>query len=247
MTKILTAIAIMQLQEHGKINIDDPVIKYLAWFSSTDQKNDLSAITIRQLLRHTSGLPDTIPAMIGWVHFEDEIYNQTEYLKRVMPKYGYLRFKPDKRAAYTNFGYLILGVIIEAVTGQSYDEYVLENILKQAGMDDSNFLYTPKMSDFEAYGSHPLKSIYTPMLPFLLDFKKLVEKWKGKTIWFKRLYHDVLPSSGLIGSPDDAAKFILTYMNSNKLLSESKKKLYAGNWFATSRKTTWLGRIFTWG
>lgn len=65
MTKIPTAIAIMQLREQGKLYLDDPVTKYLPWFEVTDPSDNSPAITVRHFLRYTSGLPDTITAMIG--------------------------------------------------------------------------------------------------------------------------------------------------------------------------------------
>lgn len=68
MTKIPTAIAIMQLQEQGKLNLEDEVIKYLPWFEANYPSDDSPAITIRHLMQHTSGLPNPVPAMIGWVH-----------------------------------------------------------------------------------------------------------------------------------------------------------------------------------
>jgi len=225
MTKVVTAVGIMQLHEQGRLDIDMPVVQVLPWFTLQDGEADLGAITIRQLLRHTSGLPDTMPAMIGWVHYGDEIYNQSDYLRRIIPEYRRLLFEPDQKTAYSNFGYLVLGAIIGAVSGDSYENYISDHILKPIGMESTNFLYTPEMSMYEAVGSHPLLSIYTPLLPFLLDMKALVSERRGVYLWFERLYHDVSPSSGLIGSSDDAAKFMLAYLDGALLLSEESKAI----------------------
>jgi CubicO group peptidase (beta-lactamase class C family) len=223
MTKVATAVAVMQLYEEGKLDIDDPVISYLPYFSTGQQPDPLAQVTIRQLLRHTSGLPDMIPALIGWVHYDDEIYNQSKYLQRLMPDYARLRFEPDTKSAYTNFGYLVLGGLIEEVSGQSYEDYIIEHILEPAGMDLTNFLYTPEMRKHEASGSHPLLSMYTPMLPFLLDMKAFASHRQGMVYWLNRMYLDVTPSSGLIGSSHDVARFMLTYMNTELLLTEDSK------------------------
>src|SRR5687768_12560698 len=69
MTKIPTAIAIMQLQEQGKLDLEEAVTKHLPWFEVKYPSGESRAITIRDLLQHSAGLPDPIPAMIGWVHY----------------------------------------------------------------------------------------------------------------------------------------------------------------------------------
>jgi len=99
MTKVPTAVAILQLNDAGMLDIDDPVSSYLPFFQVEFKGEPAPPITIRQLLRHTSGLPDTVPAMIGWVHYEDVIYSQTSLLKQHLPRYNQLRFLPDEKAA----------------------------------------------------------------------------------------------------------------------------------------------------
>ena len=68
-------------------------------------------ITIRQLLNHTSGVRDVVPAIIGWVHYEDEIYNQTEQVEKYLPEYNQLLFAPGSDFTYTNLGYMVLGAV----------------------------------------------------------------------------------------------------------------------------------------
>ena len=82
MTKIPTAIAILQLHERGQLQLDDAVVEYLPWFSVQYPAPTSQQITLRHLLNHSSGLPDTVPAMIGWVHYDDETRSQTELVKR---------------------------------------------------------------------------------------------------------------------------------------------------------------------
>lgn len=223
MTKVPTSIAIMQLQEKGLLDINDPVEKYLPFFQVEYEKAPVHEITIRQLLSHTSGLPDTVPAILGWVHYENIIYNQTELVERYLEDYSQLRYAPGSASSYSNFGYMVLGAVIETVSGQSYEEYVVEHILTPANMSQTNFLYTDSMQEHEAMGSHPLVSMYTPMLPFLLDMKPLVRTQEGKILWFNRLYLDVTPSSGLIGSTNDVGELMKNLLTSEILLSEESK------------------------
>lgn len=85
MTKIPTAIAILQLQEKGSLNIEDDVTKYLPWFDVRYPSANCRTISIRNLLQHSSGLPDPVPAMVGWVHADDALRNQTELIRKVLP------------------------------------------------------------------------------------------------------------------------------------------------------------------
>lgn len=217
MTKIPTAIAIMQLQEQGKIKLDDEVTKYLPWFEVTYPSGDSPAIAIRHLMQHTSGLPNPVPAMIGWVHYDDATPNQTEVLKKYLPEFNNVKFEPGSKAIYGNLNYMVLGAVIEAVSGQTYEEYILENILAPLGMTQTNFVYTSDMSMHEAAGSIPLVHFFTPLLPTLLDTDALVRERDGKLLWMNRVYIEATPSTGLIGTASDAAKLMLAYLNRGTL------------------------------
>lgn len=223
MTKIPTAIAIIQLSERGKINLDEPVSNYLSFFEVEYPNVNSEEITIRHLLSHTSGLPDLIPALIGWVHYQDEVLYQTDLLIQHLPNYNQIKFEPGSEAAYSNMGYLVLGAVIEAVAGQSYEAYIHEHILQPVGMQNTSFLYSPDLGDNEAFGSQPLINLYTPMLPFLLDMKALISEREGAIWWLKRVYIDVTPSTGLIGSTQEAAMLMQALFGKNDLLSEDSR------------------------
>jgi CubicO group peptidase (beta-lactamase class C family) len=209
MTKVTTAVAILQLAEQGKLSLDDPVVDHLPFFQVEYPSADSEVITIRHLLNHTSGLPDMIPDMLGWVHTEDMTMDQTAILKTQLPSFNTLKYEPGRDAAYTNLSYLVLGAVIEAVSGQSYEAYIRENVLQPLAMNDTDFIYRDEMAAHEAMGSHPFVSVFTPMLPFLLDMDALVSQRVGTQYWFKRVYLDVTPSTGLIGSAPDAAVLML--------------------------------------
>ena len=240
MTKVPTAIAILQLHDAGKLDIDDPVSNYLPFFQVELDGKPAPSITIRQVLRHTSGLPDTIPAMIGWVHYDDVIYNQTDLLKQHLPEYNQLKFAPDSDVSYSNPGYMVLGAIIEKVSGMQYEEYIRKNILNPLGMDNTDFLYTTQMSGKIAAGSHPIVSIYTPLLPFLLDMNPLIKEREGIQYWFNKFYIDVTPSTGLIGSVNDAALLSKVLLSQTDLLkSESHLLMLPSGTSPTERPLGW--------
>jgi len=217
MTKIPTAIAIMQLREQGKLDLEQPVKEYLPWFEVTYPSDTSPMITVRNLLQHTSGLPDTIPAMIGWVHYDDATRDQTEIVMKYLPDFNELKFEPEEKAVYSNFNYMVLGAVVEVVSGQSYEAYITQNILEPLGMFQTGFVYTPSMGQHEAYGTLPVVHFYTPLLPTLLDASALIRQREGKLLWLNRVYIDATPSTGLIGPSTDVARFMLAYLNRGSL------------------------------
>jgi CubicO group peptidase (beta-lactamase class C family) len=220
MTKIPTAIAIMQLNEQGKLDLDDNVAKYLPWFEANYPSSASPAITIRNLLQHTSGLPDTIPAMIGWVHYDDSTRNQTDVVKKHLPEFNTLKFEPGTKAVYSNLNYMVLGAVIETVSGQTYESYITGNILQPLGMSHTGFVFTPVLAEHEGAGTLPIVHFYTPLLPTLLDPRALIHEREGKLLWLNRVYIDATPSTGLIGSAPDVARLMMTYLNGGTLDGE---------------------------
>jgi CubicO group peptidase (beta-lactamase class C family) len=213
MTKIPTAIAIMQLQEQGKLELDDAVTKYLPWFEVNYLSSVSPAISVRNLLQHTSGLADTMPAMIGWVHYDDGTRDQTDVVRKHLTEFNSLKFEPGEKAVYSNFNYMVLGAVIESVSGQSYEAYITYNILQPLGMSQTNFVYSPGMAAHEAAGTLPVVHFYTPLLPTLLDINALVRERQGKLLWLNRVYIDATPSTGLIGPAPDVTRLMIAYLN----------------------------------
>lgn len=245
MTKIPTAIAVMQLQEQGKLDLDDSVTDYLPWFEVTYPTPTSSGITIRNLLQHTSGLPDTVPAIIGWVHYDDATRDQTEIVKKYLPAFNKLKFEPGEKAVYSNLNYMVLGAIIEGVSGQSYEAYIARNVLEPMGMSKTGFVYTPSMADHEAFGTLPIIHIFTPLLPTLLDTSALIREREGKLLWLNRVYIDPSPSTGLIGPSTDVARLMMAYLNygsldGNRLLQPESISSMTNTGPIDSRGLGWL-------
>jgi len=122
MSKMFTAVAILQLQEKGKLRLDDMVIEYISWFKGKNMKTDLSNVTIRQLLSHSSGIFRD-GAEQQWV---DDMFPM-KLDKAVSPKT--IVFDNGTTMKYSNYGYALLGLIIEKVSGTSYEKYVTEEII----------------------------------------------------------------------------------------------------------------------
>jgi CubicO group peptidase (beta-lactamase class C family) len=215
-TKIVTAIAILQLQEQVKLQLDDSVTRYLPFFKVKYPSNTSQVITIRNLLNHSAGLPNPQFRLFRWIHYEgDPSVNQTDLVKKVMPNFSKLLFEPGEDSRYSNFDYMVLGAIIEKVTGQTYEEYVRQHILQPLGMNHTDFIYTKAMEPFEAAGANPVWNKWTLFIPFIKG--SVVREKSGNYLWLKRFYNDQTPSTALIGSAEDAARLAIAYLNKGEL------------------------------
>ncbi|MCX2718644.1 serine hydrolase domain-containing protein [Lentiprolixibacter aurantiacus] len=224
-TKIPTAIAILQLQERGKLQLDDPVSRHLPFFEVAYPSDKRTPITIRHLLNHSSGIPDAGGMKLAkWIHHEGEPpLDQTVLIERVFPDYITLKFDPGEDTAYTNIGYMLLGAIIEKTSGQNYRDYIEQNILVPLEMTQTGFKFTKEMEAFEAAGSHPSFSLMSPLLHLMIG--SFIRETSNGSIWMERVYTDQEPPSALIGSVMDASRLVRAYLNKgalngNRILSE---------------------------
>jgi len=137
-SKSLTGVAIMQLVEQGKIDLDAPVTDYLPYFEMVDDR--YKDITVRQLLSHKSGLYD---------EFGHELNDSLEPVEQAVRDLAdqRLRSRPGKFYFYTGVGFALLGDIISKVSGMDFEDYMQENILVPLGMNHSTFV--PEKADPE--------------------------------------------------------------------------------------------------
>ena len=133
-TKTFVATAVMQLVEKGKIDLDAPLIRYLPYFRLNDER--YRTITIRQMLSHTSGIPDTVN--YNWDKPEYDAGALERFVRSIADQK--LVFAPGEKFAYSNTAYEILGDVIAKVSGESFEDYVQHNILTPLGMKNSTLL-----------------------------------------------------------------------------------------------------------
>jgi D-alanyl-D-alanine carboxypeptidase len=184
-TKQFTATAILQLAESGKLGIDDPVSKYYA-----DAPHAWDKITIRHLLTHTSGIPSytDIPKF-----FESEsrtARTPEEIIKLTRDKP--LQFEPGSKFAYDNSGYILLGYIVEKVSGETYAAYVQKHIFDALGMNNSGYDLSDKVIPNRAQGYQFDKGqmINAPFLDMSLPYAagSLYSTVDDLLIWDQALY-----------------------------------------------------------
>ena len=163
-TKQFTAASILLLEERGKLKVGDPVKKYMP-----DAPAAWDKVTIFHLLTHTSGIP-------SFTSFPD--YSQTEPFPTTPEKLVArfrdkpLDFQPGEKWDYSNSGYVLLGYLIEKISGQSYEAFVKENIFTPLGMrdsgNDSNSAIIPhRASGYTPSSSGPVNAGFIHMsIPF---------------------------------------------------------------------------------
>lgn len=146
-SKPITALGIMLLAQANKLSFDDPIEK---WLPDIPYKG----ITVRQLLNHTSGLPDYLE--LFECHWNKSKIAVNQDLFELLIKYKPERlFKPNERMEYSNTGYVMLALIIEKVSGLSFAEYMKRNIFIPIGMQDTKVFcqrLTEQAMDNYAYG-----------------------------------------------------------------------------------------------
>jgi D-alanyl-D-alanine carboxypeptidase len=131
MNKMFTSVAIAQLAERGQLSFDDPVSKHLPDYPNKDVA---AKVTIHHLLTHTSGLGNYMTE--AWIENRAKIRTAADLLPYFAQQP--LKFAPGTGWRYSNAGFVVLGLIVEKLSGQSYYDYVRSHIFKPAGMSDTD-------------------------------------------------------------------------------------------------------------
>ncbi len=214
-SKPLTAVAVLQLAEKGKIKLDDNALDHLKLepHLEPDAKVDLrwARITIRQLLRHTGGWDRTKsydPIGIPWkiaAALKIKPPVTPEHIVRYMMVQP-LDFEPGERYAYSNLGYLILGRVIEAVSGERYETYVRTHVLEPLGVKDAKLgralLENRAKGEVKYYdfGKRTARALYGPKIGELVP-----AQYGGDN------FESFEAHGGWIASAVDLARFVVVF------------------------------------
>lgn len=196
-SKSFTGLAIMQLVDKGKIELDSPVMKYLPWFVLADREAS-NQITISQILSHTSGFSTFDGREIL---MKDDIT-----IEQLVRNLKYTKISKSTKYTYSNINYVILGAIIQAVSGASYEQYIEKNIFEPLDMKHS---YANQNKALE----NGLSSGYSSYFGFMLPTKMPS--------------HDAsVPAGYLSSTSEDMAHYVMAEMNNgvyknNSIISES--------------------------
>jgi CubicO group peptidase (beta-lactamase class C family) len=228
MTKTITAIAILQLVENGKINLEDKASKFV-------KHPYHSAITIKQLINHTSGIPNPIP--LKWVHLAKmhSEFNEKKALKSILDKHPNSEGTPNTNYKYSNIGYWLLGEIVEKVSGQKYTAYITQNIFNKLGLTSEEIGFLIKNNSTKGY----LKkwSFMNIFGRFFVD-KNTLGAIEGKWININDVYLNGASFGGIFGSAKAFSRILqdLLSIESKLLGAMGKKLLYSQQSLVSGKK-----------
>lgn len=197
MTKSVTAMAILKLRDAGKLNLDDPISQYIP-----EAKNlrylttDAPSITVRDLLTHAGGFPEDNPW--GDRQLADSDANLLRHLREGVS----FSNVPGVRYEYSNMGFALLGRIITQVSGQPYQTYITNQILKPLGMTHTEWAYTRVPANQLAHG-----------------YRWLNEQWIEEPLLADGSYGAM---GGLLTSIEDFARYVALHLSAWPPRSEAE-------------------------
>jgi CubicO group peptidase (beta-lactamase class C family) len=224
-TKLFTAIATLQLIDRGLLAFDTPVVERLG-LEGTPLSKD---VTVFHLLTHTSGIGDDADEEAG-ERYEDvwkakpnySVVETRDFLPQFVNKPA--NFSPGEGCRYCNCGYVLLGLLIETISGMTYRDYVRANVFAEAGMTASDFFRMDRVNHNVAEGCDPRR-----------DATGQIVDWK------KNIY-----SFPPIGSPDAGANVTVTDLDrflravrAGKLLSPDLTSAFLSPQVVHSRRESW--------
>jgi D-alanyl-D-alanine carboxypeptidase len=206
-TKTFTAVVVLQLVGEGKVKLDEPVETYLPGIIR-GQAGDGRKITVRQLLQHTSGLPDYVmPALDGDFVSNYPLRQHTYYEPRQLLDFA-LPQQPTAGWSYSNTNYVVAGLLIQRVTGRPVGEEITKRIIDRIGLRDT---YWPQQGDQEIHGSYP-KGYFATKTGDLLDVSV-----QDTSMSFS--------AGALVSTPSDVNRFFTALLNGKLLRAQELKEM----------------------
>ncbi|MCC7477968.1 beta-lactamase family protein [bacterium] len=214
MTKIMTATAVMLLVQRGAVALDEPAARYLPELAKDYGSAGDTALSVRHLLSHKSGLTNPIP--LSWISVLPAVApDSSNFAMQLLQRYSRPRWRPGSRTEYGNLNYLALGEIISRASGQTYQRFVRSELLAPLGMSRSDFAYSTAMLSEAADGHHPAGSPLNPLLRLMLP----AGLWGHRVSRFIKLNRFTVNGSaygGLIGPAADAAALLRLHLSGGK-------------------------------
>ncbi len=180
MTKQFTAVAILMLEEQGKLSVDDPISEFIPDYPNGNN------ITVSHLLTHTSGIKDftKMKTISKIAQKEMTPKDMVDFFKEEP-----VDFSPGEKFQYNNSGYVVLGYLIELTSGEKYEDFIQKNIFDKIGMENSFYASDQKVIKNRAYGYHQKtygfinKTVIDFSVPFssgsLMSTLNDMQKWQS--------------------------------------------------------------------
>ena len=201
-SKMYATVAVMQLVEEGKVELDGPVTDYIPDFRMADER--YKDITVRMLMDHTSGIMGSTQTN-GFLYLDNNTANHDELLDNLSKQR--LKADPGEYACYCNDGFNLLEIIVEEVTGMSFTDYTQKNIVAKTGGESTG-------TAENLFGNENLVS------PVTADNKE-----------YDQFYCMEYGAGGFFSTSSDVANFGAAFFKGdNSLLSETSKEMMAKRW-----------------
>lgn len=192
-SKVYTAAAVMKLVDEGKVNLDDPVKKYIPDFEMADER--YRKITVRMLLNHSSGLNGGTSCDSILLN-DNSTYNHDHFLENL--KNQKLKAEPGEFSVYCNDGFTLAEILVERVSNMSFTQFMEEKFYKELGLTNTR---TPQNSDDKVFAK-----IYFDNSSLELEHENA----------------NVIGSGGIASTPEEMCKFSQIFMkDTNKILSRN--------------------------
>jgi CubicO group peptidase (beta-lactamase class C family) len=206
LSKTITATAILQFVQSGKLKITDPVVKYLPEFPYL-------TITIKHLLSHTSGLPP-YNAYFDSLRKQSpgKVFTNADLLNGLVTNKKPLIYQPGEKGNYDNINFIVLALILEKVSGMSYSDYIKKNILHPAGITNTYFFplklqYAQSKNEKFAF-AHLYPHLYSDSLVKANKVPYIVSYWSA---------YDFTGFGDYVSTTHDLLKYDEAYYNSSLL------------------------------
>ena len=204
-TKTFVAVVILQLVQEGKITLDEPIETYLPGLLH-GEGIDGAKITVRQLLQHTSGLPeytDTVPGETDIFQIRDNYYSTRDLLDVALSKPA--AFEPGSQFKYTNTNYIVLSLLAEKVTHRPLAEQITQRIIEPLGLTHT---YYPGPGEEDIRGTHPHGYHRNSSAEEWKDITRMDPSWAGG-------------AGAMISTPSELGTFIQATFNGTLLTQDS--------------------------
>ncbi len=238
-TKTFTAAAILQLAEQRRLDLDAPLAQYLEPWAFA------ASPTIRQTLAHSAGFANPNP--MSWVHLAEEhaTFDKATFVRDVSRANRRLKSPPGEKVAYSNLGYLLLGEIIERVSGQPYVECVQRQLIEPLRLRDGEALaFTIERPQQHARGTLKRWSLLDLAFGLFLSRKRYIAARSGAWLQLRDLYVNGAAYGGLIGNARGFARYLQALLGRDDYLSAANRALLLSP--ARSRAGRDLGRSLGW-
>ncbi len=221
LTKILTATVMMQLLQEGQVSLKENIETFFPRLRAKYDDQNVT-ITVLNLLNHSSGISDR--SSDYRYMFDDNYYAYMLSQEEDLEPYIDLPYLPGSEAKYSSAEYVLLGKIMEKITGISFAQLVRERVLEPANMKRSGFVYTNTMAEDQVHGTVKYFSIIGFAMRMFME-----DEWKdhydGTTLWLKQFDVRWQPAGGLVSSIHDMALFLKAY-NRGSFLDVATQKIF---------------------